>query len=142
MSRRSRRLGVITVVIVAVTAAVAAASATGSGNDWPYSSSAGAPTARPATAVLAAVEVQVPYRATARLDPPVLAVAPVRPPAAFDPPLADHVDDVVTLASPLERAGHPGVSLDPDLFVEPLRHRGLDVIDLTDIDSNICSSGG
>jgi hypothetical protein len=75
-----------------------------------------------------AVEVEVPDGASTRFDPPVLAIATVGPPAAFDLPSSDHIGDLVALASPLERTGHTGVTLDPDLLVESFRH----LTDLTD----------
>ena len=53
--------------------------------------------------VVLAVEVQVPHRPAPGLDPPVLAVATVRPPAALDPPLPDHVADLVAPARATRR---------------------------------------
>src|ERR1700675_195399 len=50
------------------------------------------------------IEVEVPHCTAASLDAPVLAVAPVGPPAPLDPPLADHVGDLVPVPSPLERS--------------------------------------
>src|SRR5262249_47614992 len=69
-----------------------------------------------------AVEVEVPDGAAVRPDGPAPAVAAVRPPPPLDPPAADHVDDLVALASPFEDGRHPSIALDPDLFVEPLGH--------------------
>src|SRR3954449_12653022 len=73
-------------------------------------------------AIALAIEVQIPDGAAARLDPPVLAVASVGPPLPLDPPLADHVGDLVPAPAPLERRRHPGVAFDEDLFVEALGH--------------------
>jgi len=72
--------------------------------------------------IVLAIEVEVPYRAPPSLDPPVLAVATIGPPAAFDPPPPDHVNDVVALPAPLEDRGHPRVTFDPNLLVEALGH--------------------
>jgi hypothetical protein len=76
-------------------------------------------------AIVLAVVVQVPDRAAACLDPPVLAVAAVGPPPALDPPPPDHVDHLVAAAAPLEDRRHPGVAFDPYLLVESFRHRVL-----------------
>src|SRR5262245_9653409 len=75
--------------------------------------------------VAQAVVVQVPDGPAARLDPPVLAVPAVGPPAALDPPTPDHIGDLVPAAPPDEGRGHPGVPFDPnlDLLVVPLGHR-------------------
>src|SRR5438093_5019365 len=73
--------------------------------------------------IVLAIEVEVPHRAAPGLDPPILAIAAVCPAAALDPPLPDHIHDLVALPAPLEHRGHPSVAFDPDLFVEALRHR-------------------
>src|ERR1700693_6327972 len=72
--------------------------------------------------IAVAIEVQVPDRSAASFDAPVLPIAAVVPPAALDAPLADHIDDLVAPASPLEHRGQSPVAFDPDLLVVPLRH--------------------
>src|SRR5207253_2459211 len=86
-------------------------------------------------AVLLAVEVQVPDRASAGLDAPVLAVAPVVPPPTLDAPAADHVDHLVPPPAPFEHRRHPRVALDPHLLVVSLRH----VAPPSVVESNTCS---
>src|SRR5512132_1024718 len=73
--------------------------------------------------IVLAIEVEVPHGAAPSLDAPVLAVATVRPPSAFDPPFPDHVHDLVALPPPLEDRGHPRVAFDTNLLVEALGHR-------------------
>src|SRR5947208_91642 len=72
--------------------------------------------------IVLAIEVEVPHRTAPSLDPPVLAVATVSPPTAFDPPSPDHVHDLVALPAPLEDRGHPRVAFDANLLIEALRH--------------------
>src|SRR4030095_12531607 len=78
-------------------------------------------------AVVVTVVVQVPDRTAARLHPPVLAITPVGPPPALDPPPPDHVGHLVPAPAPDERRGHPRIAFDPnlDLLVVPLGHRRL-----------------
>src|SRR6185295_10698420 len=95
--------------------------------------------------VVVAVVVQVPDRATARLHPPVLAVTPVGPPPAFDPPPPDHVGHLVPAPAPDERRGHPRVAFDPnlDLLVVPLGHPSSSERTSPALgESNVCSRGG
>src|SRR5262245_61622006 len=91
--------------------------------------------------VAQAVVVQIPDGPAARLDPPVLAVSAVGPPAALDPPAPDHVGDLVPAAPPDEGRGHPGVPFDPnlDLLVVPLGHAVSR--STPSEESNVCSRG-
>src|SRR3989442_12680170 len=98
------------------------------------------------TAVLWITE-EDPHRAPPRtLPPPVLAVSTVSPPTAFDPPLPDHVHDLVALPAPLEDRGHPRVAFDPNLLVEALRHGWIPDLRPSrslpfPTQSNVCSRG-
>src|SRR5207247_3132157 len=67
-------------------------------------------------AVALPVEVEIPDRAAARLDAPIFAIAAVVPPPALDPPLSDHIADLVPAPPPFAGRRQPTVALDPALL--------------------------